>query len=105
MTTSTPWMLVAAFALAGGCAASQHRDVAPPYARISEEEARRIALAKVPGEVKSEELERENDRLVYSYDIKQPGKPGVEEVQIDATTGSIVLILHETDDSETKERD
>jgi len=53
-------------------------------AKISEPEARKIALARVPGDVQSEELEREHHRVVYSYDIKQPGKPGVEEVLVDA---------------------
>ena len=74
-------------------------------AKISEPEARRIALARVPGDVQSEELERERHRVVYSYDIKQLGKPGVEEVLVDAKNGRIVSIKHESDEAEKKEHD
>jgi uncharacterized membrane protein YkoI len=74
-------------------------------AKISEPEARKIALARVPGEVKSEELEREHHRVVYSYDIKQEGKSGVEEVLVDAKNGKIISVKHETDAAEKKEHD
>ena len=79
-----------------------HEDLSK-LARISEPEARKIALARVPGEVKSEELEREHHRIVYSYDIKREGKPGVEEVQVNAINGKIVSVKHESDAKEKKE--
>ena len=42
-------------------------------AKISEETARATALKEVPnGKVKSSELERENGKLIYSYDITVP---------------------------------
>jgi uncharacterized membrane protein YkoI len=72
--------------------------------KISEPEARKIALARVPGIVRSEELEREHHLIVYSYDIEQPGKPGVEEVQVDAKTGKIVSVKHESDKAEEREK-
>ncbi len=72
--------------------------------KISEPEARKIALARVPGTVRSEELEREHRRIIYSYDIEQSGKPGVEEVQVDAKSGKIVSIKHESDKSEEREK-
>jgi len=74
-------------------------------ATISEPEARKIALARIPGDVQSEELEREHHRVVYSYDIKQAGKPGVEEVLVDAKNGKIVSVKHETDANEKKEKE
>src|SRR5262245_26557310 len=73
-------------------------------AKISEAQARKIALARVPGTVRSEELEREHGRVVYSYDIERPGKPGVEEVQVDAKTGKIVSVKHESDKAENDEK-
>ena len=55
-------------------------------AKIAEADARKTALAAVPGgKVQSHELERENGKLIYSYDIKVAGKSGIEEVNVDAT--------------------
>lgn len=74
-------------------------------AKIPEANARKTALAAVPGgKVKSHELERENGRLIYSYDIKLAGKAGVEEVNVDAKTGDIVAHEHEDAKAEAKEK-
>lgn len=74
-------------------------------AKIAEPDARKTALAAVPGgKVQSHELERENGRLIYSYDIKVAGKSGVEEVNVDATTGQIVAHEHEDAKAEAKEK-
>ena len=73
-------------------------------AKITEAAARATAIAQVPGgRVQSSELERENGKLVYSYDIKVPGKSGVEEVLVDATTGGVVKREHETPKQERAE--
>ena len=73
-------------------------------AKISEADARKTALAAVPGgKVRSHELERENGKLIYSYDIKVAGKPGVEEVNVDAMTGEVVA--HEHEDAKTEARE
>jgi uncharacterized membrane protein YkoI len=73
-------------------------------AKISEATARATALKEVPnGKVKSSELERENGKLVYSFDIAAPGKTGVEEVNIDAIDGSVVSQEHESAKMEKKE--
>lgn len=74
-------------------------------ATITEADARKTALAAVPGgKVQSHELERENGKLIYSYDIKVAGKSGVEEVNVDAKTGDIVAHEHEDAKAEAKER-
>lgn len=74
-------------------------------AKISERVARKTALAEVPnGKVQSHEIERENGKLIYSYDIKVAGKPGVEEVNIDAVTGDVVAHEHESAKAEAKEK-
>ena len=73
-------------------------------AKISEETARATALKEVPnGAVKSEEIERENGKLIYSYDITVPGKTGIEEVNVNAMTGAVVAKSHETPKAEKKE--
>jgi uncharacterized membrane protein YkoI len=65
-------------------------------ARITLRAARATALAQVPrGRVKSEELEREHGRLIYSFDIAVPGRSGIEEVNVDAMTGGVVGRQHE----------
>lgn len=74
-------------------------------AKIAERDARKTALAAVPGgKVQSHELERENGRLIYSYDIKIAGKSGVEEINVDAKTGEIVAHEHEDAKAEAKEK-
>lgn len=73
-------------------------------ARIPEAQARRTALARVPrGRVRSHELEREHGRLIYSYDIAVPGRAGIEEVTVDARTGRVVTVEHETPADERRE--
>jgi uncharacterized membrane protein YkoI len=73
-------------------------------AKVSEATARATALAQVPnGSVKSSEIERENGKLIYSFDITVPGKTGIEEVNVNALDGSVVGREHETPKSEKKE--
>jgi peptidase YpeB-like protein len=65
-------------------------------ASIDATTARATALGKVPGgRIVKEELEKENGRLVYSFDIKKGAETGVEEVQVDARDGSVVSVSHE----------
>lgn len=74
-------------------------------AKITERDARKTALAEVPGgKVRSHELERENGKLIYSYDIKVAAKPGIEEVNVDAMTGAVIAHQHEDAKAEAKEK-
>ena len=73
-------------------------------AKVTEDAAAKTALAKVPkGSIESVELEREGGKLLYSYDIKVPGKKGVEEVHVDAMTGKFLSKEHESPSQEKKE--
>jgi uncharacterized membrane protein YkoI len=66
-------------------------------AKVTEKAARATALAQVPGgRVKAGELEREGGKLLYSFDITTKGKPGIDEVQVDALTGTVLSNKHET---------
>ena len=91
--------LPAATQAQAGKAASAHETMAQlkAEAKVSSGTARATALALVPqGKVKSSELERENGRLLYSFDIATKGKPGIDEVQVDAITGAVLSNTHET---------
>jgi hypothetical protein len=73
-------------------------------AKITLDSARTIALEKVPhGSVASEELERENGHLIYSFDVKVQGKSGIQEVNINALTGKVLGVHHEGPATERKE--
>jgi hypothetical protein len=78
---------------------------AKPAPRISMQAARASALAIVPnGRVKSAELETENGRLVYSFDITVPNRTGIEEVQISAIDGRLISRTHESPAAERAEK-
>jgi hypothetical protein len=73
-------------------------------AKISMKKARGIALKKAPGKISSAELEREKGKLIYSFDIKQSGQTGITEVAVDAITGAVVDVHHETPAAEAAEK-
>jgi uncharacterized membrane protein YkoI len=65
-------------------------------AKVGEDSARALALHRVPGgAVQALELEREGGKLIWSFDIKVEGKPGITEVNVDALDGAIVDVAHE----------
>ena len=70
-------------------------------ATFSLDSARALALRTVPGgAILSSELEQELGKLIYSFDLKVPGKRGIEEVNIDARTGAVVGHEHENEEDE-----
>ena len=110
--------LTAAFAAASiafGGASLLAQQPAPQYkrdlpaelmkqAKVAESEAAKSAVAKVPnGQIQAVELESEDGRLIYSYEIKVPGRSGIEEVNVNAKTGEVVGSEHETPATEKRE--
>jgi Peptidase propeptide and YPEB domain len=76
----------------------------PQKAKITEAAARRTALSVVTdGVIKSSELETEQGKLIYSFDITKPNAAGVEEVHVGAMTGKIIGHKHETALKESQE--
>ncbi len=74
-------------------------------AKVAPAEARKIALARVPkGAIEEEGIEKEDGKLVYSFDIKVPGKSGIEEVLVDAMSGKVVSQEHESPKQQADER-
>ena len=60
-------------------------------AKVSKTDAEKTALIKVPnGTSKSEEIEREHGKLIWSFDIAKPGTKDITEIQVDAISGRIV---------------
>ena len=73
-------------------------------ARGTMAQARALALKTVPGaSIKDGEIEREGGKLIYSFDMKTQGKTGIDEVNIDAMTGTVIGNQHETPKDEHAE--
>ena len=79
--------VIIAFAL--GCGGRQDQPTTPPpNLPVTMDQARTTALAAVPGQVQKQELDSEDGRWVYEFEI-QPATAGMatQEVDVDATTG------------------
>jgi Peptidase propeptide and YPEB domain len=80
----------------------------PQLAKVSKEQAEKIAIGAVGSSARptaSEgELEVEHECLVYSFDLQVPGQAGVEEVMVDAGNGKVLSHTHETAKHEAAER-
>lgn len=91
----------------GAAATKYHRDLPAKLvreAKITEPVAAATALKAVPGGViEKMELEHEDSKFIYSYDIKVPGKTGIQEVHVDAMNGAVVSSVHETPADEKAE--
>ena len=73
-------------------------------AKITKAQAEETALTKVPkGIIKSAEIEREHGKLIWSFDIAQPNRKDITEVQVDAKTGKIAAVDVETPKDQSRE--
>lgn len=75
-------------------------------AKVTSSDARKAALTpygKAKAEVSEGGLEAENGCLVYSFDIRVSGKQGVDEVLVDAGTGSVLKRTDGTPKQEVEE--
>lgn len=73
-------------------------------AKVTQEQAKSIALAKVPnGTIKEGDIEKEHGKLVWSFDIATPDSKDITEVQVDANSGEVVSVATETPQDEAKE--
>jgi len=82
------------------------RDV-PSLARVTRAQAEHAARSSIKAPpaaiVREGDLEIERGCLVYSFDIRLPGRSGVDEVVVDAGTGRTLSHTHETARQETAE--
>jgi uncharacterized membrane protein YkoI len=94
--------LVAVLGTAPAIFAAESQAALQKEAKITMSAARATALKSAPGKVKSEEIERENGKLIYSFDITT--KKGVTEVNVDAITGKVIDKHHESAAKEAAEK-
>jgi uncharacterized membrane protein YkoI len=74
-------------------------------AKVTKAEAEKIALAKVPGgTIKEGDIEKENGKLLWSFDISTPGTKDITEVQVDAMTGAVLDVAKESVADQEKEK-
>ena len=98
--------LALALALLAGCASEKQEQAnLLAQARISRGDAEKTALAKAPnGTVKEAELEKENGKLIWSFDIATPGSQNITEVGVDAISGEVISVASETPEQQAKEK-
>jgi len=96
LTGALVWSLVALGA--AGCASDRQAQAAlRAQARISQAQAEQTALTQAPGgAVKQGELENDNGKLIWWFDIVTPGSKNVTEVSVDAMTGGVISVATET---------
>jgi Peptidase propeptide and YPEB domain len=99
-----PSLIIVALSVFTLRAAEETQAVLKAQAKITQAEAEKTALAKVPdGKVKAAELEKEHNRLIWSFDISTAKSKNITEVQVDAKTGKIVSTQVETPKEQAKE--
>ena len=88
--------LLLATGLIAGCK-TEDQAALQAQAKVSKADAQATALAKVPnGTVKECELEKEHGKLIWSLELNTPDSKDITEVNVDAITGEVVNIEHET---------
>ena len=98
------FVVLAVFAASTSIAGEESQSALRKQATVTEAQATKSALAKVPnGTIKSSELERENGRLIWSFDIAKAKTRNITEVQVDAKTGKIVSNQTETPADQIRE--
>ncbi len=72
----------------------EHHQANPPKAaQLTETDARAIVMAKLPdAKIKEGELEKENGKMIWSFDLAKGNSEGVVEINVDAATGEIVAM-------------
>ena len=77
-----------------------------PKSKISKAEAEKAALAKVPGgKIKDAELEEEDGKVIWSFDIATKGTKDITEVHVDANTGEVIKVETESAKDEAAEKE
>ncbi len=71
--------------------------------KIGMAKAKAIALKHASGKIQSSELEKENGKMIYSFDIRN-NKGTITEVNIEAYTGAVVAVSEENPKKEAAEK-
>lgn len=98
-------MLMAASAYGKGVTMKEERPGLLKRAKITAAAATTTAQGRVPnGNIVSAEIEEEDGKLLFSFDVRTKGKPGIDEVNVDAIDGTVLSVQHETPRDEAKEK-
>ena len=67
-------------------------------AKVTDAEARKVAIDKIGAgaTITKGGIESEDGCLLYSFHVKKPGKSGIDEVIVDAGTGSVLKVDNES---------
>ncbi|MCK1636879.1 MULTISPECIES: PepSY domain-containing protein [unclassified Bradyrhizobium] len=65
------------------------KERAQPAAKITEEQAKKIALERIPGEVTDVAIEKKRGKNVYVIEIQSP-EQGEKDVFVDIESGKII---------------
>jgi uncharacterized membrane protein YkoI len=68
---------------------SPTKERAPPAAKVTEEQAKKIALERIPGKVTDVAIEKKGGKNVYVIEIQSP-EQGEKDVFVDIETGRII---------------
>ena len=83
---------------------SKEEQVLAKKAKLTFADAKKIALQKAPGKIFNWELEMEEGKIIYSFEIELPDdKKYSREVNVDANTGKIIDV--EKEDLKTQKED
>ena len=105
LTTALAIVFLAGPAYAKGVKMKEERPGLLKKAKITADAATTTAQAKVPGgKIVSAEIEEENGKVLFSFDVKTAGKSGIDEVNVDALDGTVLSVQHETPKDEARER-
>lgn len=90
---------------AQGAKVTENRPGLLKRAKITADSAVSIAKARLPkATISSAEIEEEDGKLIFSFDMKTAGRSGIDEVNVDALTGKLVgRVQHESGADEKKE--
>jgi uncharacterized membrane protein YkoI len=92
-------LAIGLLALAGCTSARQQEAALLAQARIGKDQAARAALAHTPGgRIKDAELDNDDGKLVWWFDISTPGAKDVTEINVDAITGGVISVTTEIPD-------
>jgi uncharacterized membrane protein YkoI len=95
MKRTIRWGLLASLLLAPAMVVAQAQQPGPskeralPAAKITKEQAKKIALERIPGEVTDVVIEKKRGKNVYVIEIQSP-ELGERDVFVDIETGKIV---------------
>lgn len=87
---------IAAMSLTGCASERKEQARLQAQAKIGRQQAEQAALAKAPGgTIKEGELENDDGKLIWWFDLVTPGSKDLTEISVDAMTGGVISVATE----------